>query len=86
MSDGVRETQCTRCIHRTMCKYKDAYLQAIQEVQQVNIHSAEGNGVRLTPITSLEFLVQPIELNCKYCQTFSDITSITYRSSTEVTK
>ena len=26
MSDGVRETFCTKCLHREVCAYKDTYL------------------------------------------------------------
>lgn len=64
--DGVRETSCTGCIHRNMCKYKELYLQVIRELQEVNIHSNEEGRIRLIPITSLEFLIQPIVLECRY--------------------
>ena len=36
MSDGVRETPCTCCVHRTVCKYKDDFLKAIQMTKAIN--------------------------------------------------
>lgn len=67
MSEGVRQTQCTTCMHRSICKYKDLYLKVVEAVQKVTVDSV--------PITELDFLSQPIELRCKYCQT----TTITCR-------
>ena len=62
MSDGVRETQCTRCMHRHICKYKEVYLKAVEAVSKVEVIE---NGITRTPITMLEFL-NPIELDCRY--------------------
>lgn len=30
MSDGVKETMCTRCDHRNVCKFKKDYLKALE--------------------------------------------------------
>lgn len=30
MSEGVRETSCTKCEHREVCAYKDTYLQYLK--------------------------------------------------------
>lgn len=57
MSEGVRETQCTRCAHRHVCKHKEIYLEAIEAVLQTRVNNK--------PISELEFL-NPIELDCKY--------------------
>lgn len=66
MSDGVRETQCTKCAHRHVCKYKDMYLKALETVLKTEITQHDkSNGISITPITELEFL-NPIELDCKH--------------------
>ncbi len=31
---GVRETLCTRCVHREVCKYKEDFLQRLSNVGQ----------------------------------------------------
>lgn len=36
MSDGVRETPCTCCVHRTVCTYRDNFLKAIQMTKAIN--------------------------------------------------
>lgn len=36
MSDGVRETLCTRCLHREVCVYKDAYLRYLETLVKFN--------------------------------------------------
>lgn len=83
MSDGVRETQCTSCIHRTMCKYRDIYLHALEQVLKMEIGFDE-DSKKLVPISELEFL-NPIELDCKYQQTLDSINAISYRTTTVAT-
>lgn len=66
MSDGVRETQCTKCAHRHVCKYKDIYLRALETVLKTEVtQHDDSNRIAVTPITELEFL-NPIELDCKH--------------------
>lgn len=35
MSDGVKETMCTRCDHRNVCKFKEDYLKALELVKDI---------------------------------------------------
>ncbi len=36
MFDGVRETLCTRCVHREVCAYKDTYLRYLERLVKFN--------------------------------------------------
>lgn len=36
MSDGVRETFCTKCLHREVCAYKDTYLRYLETLVKFN--------------------------------------------------
>lgn len=35
MDNGVKETDCTRCIHRNVCKWKDDFLTLVQKISEV---------------------------------------------------
>ena len=37
MSDCVKETLCTSCIHRSVCSYKNDYLNAVRAVNEVSM-------------------------------------------------
>lgn len=60
---GVKETQCTRCIHREVCSFKKDFLLA-QEVVDNAVYKLDidGNGVYIGDIPFL----YPVELKCKY--------------------
>ncbi len=36
MSEGVRETICTSCIHREVCMYKQTYLNYLSACEEMN--------------------------------------------------
>lgn len=67
MSDGVRETPCTRCVHRTVCKHKDDFLRAIQAVNEATVHEHEdsSNKVKMTKVINYDF-VSDISVTCRY--------------------
>ena len=60
---GVKETQCTRCIHREVCSFKKDFLLA-QEVVDNTVYKLDidGNGVYIGDIP----FIYPVELKCKY--------------------
>ena len=69
MSDGVKETLCTRCVHRTVCKHKDEFLKAIQAVNEATVDEFEndGNRMRMTKVVNID-CVGNISVTCRYHQ------------------
>lgn len=69
MSDGVRETPCTRCVHRTVCKHKDNFLKAIQAVNEATVyeHEDSSNKVKITKVINYD-CVSDISVTCRYHQ------------------
>lgn len=67
MSDGVRETPCTHCVHRTVCKYKDDFLKAIQAVNEATVHEHEDNRMKMTKVVNID-CVSDISVTCRYHQ------------------
>ena len=68
MSEGVKETLCTRCAHREVCIYKQDFLDIIKAVENASV-------VRDTPdgkITSKKVIyydfISEISVGCKYHQ------------------
>ena len=67
MSDGVRETPCTHCVHRTVCKHKDDFLKAIQAVNEATVHEREDNRMKMTKVVNIN-CVSDISITCRYHQ------------------
>lgn len=67
MSDGVRETPCTHCVHRTVCKHKDNFLKAIQAVNEATVHEREDDGMKMTKVVNID-CVSDISVTCRYHQ------------------
>lgn len=67
MSDGVRETPCTHCVHRTVCKHKDDFLKAIQAVNEATVHEREDNRMKMTKVVNID-CVSDISITCHYHQ------------------
>ena len=63
--EAVRETCCTHCVHREVCKFKRLFLQAINAVQDAEISSTEENGVRLVRVRDLPYIAE-MDLKCKH--------------------
>lgn len=67
MSDGVRETPCTHCVHRTICKHKDDFLKAIQAVNEATVHERENDRMKMTKVVNID-CVSDISITCRYHQ------------------
>lgn len=69
MIDAVKETPCTRCAHRTVCKHKDDFLKVVQAVNDATVHEHEENSsrVKMTKVTNYE-CVSDITVTCRYHQ------------------
>lgn len=63
MSDGVKETLCTRCIHRQVCLIKERYLGFQKKVDNLYEMFKSEETIELFHDTSF---IKPIELNCRY--------------------
>lgn len=68
MSDGVKETPCTHCVHRTVCKHKDDFLKAVQAVNEATVHEHEdGNRIKMTKVINYD-CISDISVTCRYHQ------------------
>lgn len=67
MSDCVKETACTSCRHREVCKHKENYLKVCEAVfgTKVNEPCEDGKKIRIIPITNFEFLGD-VFIYCKF--------------------
>lgn len=68
MFEEVKETLCTRCIHREVCIYKQDYLDILKAIENASV-------IRDTPdrkITSKKVIcydfISEISVGCKYYQ------------------
>ena len=67
---GVKETQCTSCIHREVCKLKNAFLEACDGVANFKYtHQEDDSIVRLADV----HFIYPVELKCKYYQNLINV-------------
>lgn len=84
MSDCVKETLCTKCEHREVCKYKKDYLNILKSVNDayVNFTTDDGKGA-MKKVIDYDFIGE-IKVPCKYyyqCQiTTPNIGTISYRN------
>ena len=69
MIDAIKEVLCTRCLHQEVCRHKQDFLDVCNAVSSitVNSHCEDGKKVKMTPITSFDFLVD-IWISCRYYQ------------------
>ena len=58
---GTRETQCTSCVHRSVCMYKDNFLSAHDAIRDVTVYLGDNSMIRLRDIQWIE----PVALRCK---------------------
>ena len=70
---GTKETDCTKCAHRNVCKYKDDYLDILSAISNADIvqHHSDGT-VSTKKITSFDFVYKP-SIICKHCKCDSPI-------------
>ena len=57
---GTMETQCTNCIHKEICVYKEQYLRAQEAVNKTFVATDDMEGVYLRDIK----WIQPVKLSC----------------------
>ena len=77
MSDGVKETQCTRCVHKDVCAYKLDYLNILKAVENARVSVIKENtdgGFSSKKVTDYDF-ISGISVGCCYYRNWTD----TYR-------
>lgn len=62
-----KETPCTYCVHRPVCKHKDDFLKAIQAVNEATVHEHEENRMKMTQVVNID-CVADISVTCRYHQ------------------
>lgn len=68
MPEAVKETLCTRCIHREVCVYKQDFLDIIKAVEQAPMVRGTPDGkIKSKKITDYNFISE-ISIGCKYYQ------------------
>ena len=79
MSEGVKETLCTRCAHREVCAYKQDFLDIVKAVENASV-------VRDTPKKVIYYdFISEISIGCKHHQIGSlPISYRDYRSDREI--
>ena len=65
MSECVKETKCTNCFHRAVCKHKLDFLRICEAVNKAKVHVITENGHGKWPISSYDCF-GGIEVKCKY--------------------
>lgn len=66
MSEACKETLCTICQHREICKFKEDYLKIVETVSNMRISQEKPDGkIESTPLSNFEFLGK-ISIACKY--------------------
>lgn len=63
----VKETSCSRCVHKDVCLYKEQFLTAQRTVNEVTvaIPATDENGAGVTKIRDISW-IESIELKCKH--------------------
>lgn len=68
MSEGVKETLCTRCDHREVCMYKLYYLNILKAVENARVsvvkETADG-GFSSKKVADYDF-ISGISVGCRY--------------------
>lgn len=64
---GVKETQCTHCIHREVCSLKAEFLEAQKAIDEVYLNQPceDGKKVAMIRIRDIKY-IEPVELHCIY--------------------
>lgn len=65
MSECVKETKCTKCLHREVCMHKLDFLKICEAVDRIRIYETTEHGPREYPISSYECFVG-VDVKCKY--------------------
>ncbi len=65
MSECVKETKCTHCIHRVVCIHKLDFLRICEAVDRAKIYEKTENGHGEWPISNCECF-GGVDVKCKY--------------------
>ncbi len=66
MSDAVKETLCTRCVHRSVCSHKNDYLAIIKTISEAYVNEPLPNGnISSKRIVDFDF-IDNISVACHY--------------------
>lgn len=76
MSKGLKETLCTRGIHREICIYKQDYLNIIKAIENVVVEQPSIDGINgpFKKVSDFDF-IGSTSIACRYYQNWTD----TYR-------
>ena len=77
MPDGVKETLCTRCMHKDVCAYKLDYLNILKAVENARVSVVKENtdgGFSSKKVADYDF-ISGISVGCRYYRNWTD----TYR-------
>lgn len=68
---GVKETLCTRCIHREVCTYKQDFLDIIEVVENASVTRDTPDGeITSKKVIHYDF-VSEISIGCKHYQNWT---------------
>ena len=70
MSEGVKETLCTRCAHREVCAYKQDFLDIVKAVENASVIRDTPDGKIASKKVIYYDFISEITINCKYYQIF----------------
>ena len=68
MPDGVKETLCTRCVHKDVCAYKLDYLNIIKAVENARVSVVKDDsdaGFSSKKVADYDFISE-ISIGCRY--------------------
>lgn len=67
MSNGVKETMCTSCIHLPVCSLKETFLKAQQAVDDACFSEPNyDKTTRITYVVNLREWIEPPKLRCRH--------------------
>lgn len=76
MYEAVKETACTSCGHREVCKHKEGYLKVCEAASNINVtlkeHYEDSVRARIVPVANFD-CVEYIEVHCKHYERASAI-------------
>lgn len=68
MSEAVKETACTRCVHQDVCIFKNDYLEVYNAIQNAVVtKEVKDSKVSLKRVTDYDFIGN-ISVKCRYCE------------------
>ena len=65
MSECVKETKCTHCIHRAVCMHKIYFLRICEAVDKAKIYEKTEHGYCEHPVSSYDCF-GGVDVKCKY--------------------